>query len=120
MNTNRELSIKSKLLFNNLDMHLKIILDLNKKVEKRIKSLDVIFQIYRMTLNPFIKTESDEYQKQININIDSKYNKIIEMINNFTTVETLNFYLSPIVNHLKDMISTCKVKLDYLEKIWKD
>ena len=38
-----ELSIKSKLLFNNLDMHMRVILDLQQKDEKRIKSLNTIF-----------------------------------------------------------------------------
>ena len=113
-----ELSIKSKLLFNNLDMHYNIILNLQNKDTKRMKSLDTIFQTYQMTLMPFIEDESKEYQEKVKEKIQSKKEHIQGMIEGKVTVETLMIAVSPILDHLKSMVSTCKTNLETVNKLW--
>ena len=115
---NKELSIKSKLLFNNLDMNYKIVLDLSANDTKRKKALDKIFSTYLMTIKPFINDESKDYQNTVYSNINERYRKIEESIDLQTTVEGLIIYLSPILNDLKDMISTCKTTIPKINKLW--
>ena len=118
-NKKNELSIKSKLLFNNLDMHYRNAIDLNIDIEKRKRSVDNIFSVYRMTLKPFIVDEPEEYISKVNRAIDDKQEERHRMICERTTVETLVLYISPILEHLKDMIKTCKMNLDTLNALWK-
>lgn len=113
-----ELSIKSKLLFNNLDMHMKVILDLQQKDEKRIKSLNTIFDTYVMTLRPFIEDEAQEYQDKIKASIDAKRQSVEDMITSKITVETLNMVVSPVLADLKGMVSTCKTNMDTVNHLW--
>ena len=40
-----------------------------------------------------------------------------DMIKNQITVETLNMKMSPIMDHLKAMVSTCKTTLDTVNSI---
>ena len=114
-----ELSIKSKLLFNNLDMHMRVFLDLTQKDEKRIKSLNTFFQTYEMTLRPFVEDEAKEYQEKVWTKIDEKHKEIEDMIVSKITVETLNMIVSPILADLKNMVSTCKTNLDTVNALWK-
>jgi len=114
----KELSVKSKLLFNNLDMHYNVILNLDNKDSKRIKSLETIFQTYQMTLRPFIEDESKEYQDKINTKIQDKKEYITGMIESKVTVETLVMMVSPILNDLKSMVSTCKTSMESVNKLW--
>ncbi len=118
-NNKNELAIKSRLLFNKLDMHNKIILDLDQKADKRIKSLNVIFQTYFMTLKPFIEDESKDYQANVNQSIESRRQEIESFINANMTVEGLIMVISPILDDLKSMIQTCKTDLDKVNKLWK-
>ena len=85
-NKKNELSIKSKLLFNNLDMHYRNAIDLNIDIEKRKRSVDNIFSVYRMTLKPFIVDEPEEYISKVNRAIDDKQEEIHRMICERTTV----------------------------------
>ena len=117
--TKKELSIKSKLLFNNLDMHFKVVTDLNQKVEKRTKSLNTIFQTYTMTVRPFVQDENKEYVDKVMSKIEEKRVEVVSMIENMTTVEALIFAVSPVMDDMKKMISTCKTSLDDINKIWK-
>lgn len=117
--TKKELSIKSKLLFNNLDMHFKVVTDLNQKVEKRTKSLNTIFQTYTMTVRPFVQDENKEYVDKVMSKIEEKRVEVVSMIENMTTVEALIFAVSPVMDDMKKMISTCKTSLDDINKLWK-
>ena len=117
--TTKELSIKSKLLFNNLDMHFKVVTDLNQKVEKRTKSLNTIFQTYTMTVRPFVQDENKEYVDKVMSKIEEKRVEVVSMIENMTTVEALIFAVSPVMDDMKKMISTCKTSLDDINKLWK-
>ena len=117
--TKKELSIKSKLLFNNLDMHFKVVTDLNQKVEKRTKSLNTIFQTYTMTVRPFVQDENKEYVDKVMSKIEEKRVEVGSMIENMTTVEALIFAVSPVMDDMKKMISTCKTSLDDINKLWK-
>ena len=116
-NNKHELSIKSKLLFNSLDTQNKVVLDLTQKDEKRIKALNTIFQTYQMTLKPFIEDESQEYQEKVYTAVSDRRAMVEDMIKNQITVETLNMKMSPIMNHLKAMVSTCKTTLDTVNSI---
>ena len=106
--TKKELSIKSKLLFNNLDMHFKVVTDLSQKVEKRTKSLNTIFQTYTMTVRPFIQDESKDYVDNVMAKIEEKRVDAISMIEDMTTVEALIFAVSPVMDDMKKMISAFK------------
>ena len=114
--TKKELSIKSKLLFNNLDMHFKVVTDLNQKVEKRTKSLNTIFQTYTMTVRPFVQDENKEYVDKVMSKIEEKRVEVVSMIENMTTVEALIFAVSPVMDDMKKMISTCKTSFSSYEK----
>lgn len=116
-NNKNELSIKSKLLFNHLDSQNKVVLDLTQKDEKRVKSLNTIFDTYRMTLKPFIEDESKEYQDKVYGAVNARRDSIEDMIKNHITVETLNMKISPVMEHLKTMVSTCKTSLDTVNSI---
>ena len=116
-NNKHELSIKSKLLFNSLDTQNKVVLDLTQKDVKRIKALNTIFQTYQMTLKPFIEDESQEYQEKVYTAVSDRRAMVEDMIKNQITVETLNMKMSPIMDHLKAMVSTCKTTLDTVNSI---
>jgi hypothetical protein len=116
-NNKNELSIKSKLLFNLLDSQNKVVLDLTQKDEKRVKSLNTIFDTYRMTLKPFIKDESKEYQEKVYAAVNDRRDSVEAMIKDKITVETLNMKIAPIMEHLKAMVSTCKTNLDTVNSI---
>lgn len=114
----KELSIKSKLLFNNLDMNYNIVLDLNLNENKRKKALDKIFSVYLMTIKPFIIDENKDYQDIVYTKIAEKHKKIENAIETKMTVEGVVLYLSPILNDLKGMISTCKTTIPKINKLW--
>ena len=116
-NNKNELSIKSKLLFNHLDSQNKVVLDLTQKDEKRVKSLNTIFDTYRMTLKPFIEDESKEYQEKVYAAVNDRRDSVEAMIKDKITVETLNMKIAPIMEHLKTMVSTCKTNLDTVNSI---
>jgi hypothetical protein len=116
-NNKNELSIKSKLLFNLLDSQNKVVLDLTQKDEKRVKSLNTIFDTYRMTLKPFIEDESKEYQEKVYAAVNDRRDSVEAMIKDKITVETLNMKIAPIMEHLKAMVSTCKTNLDTVNSI---
>lgn len=118
-NNKAELSIKSKLLFNNLDMHYKNILNLDLSDAKRIKSIDTIFSTYRLTVKPFIEDESKEYQEKAYAVITKEYEELKRMIYEKVTVETLMISFSPIIEHLKDMVTRCKMNMDTFNSLWK-
>lgn len=118
-NNKAELSIKSKLLFNNLDMHYKNILNLNLSDAKRIKSIDTVFSTYRLTVKPFIEDESKEYQEKAYAAITKEYEELKRMIYEKVTVETLMISFSPIIEHLKDMVTRCKMNMDTFNSLWK-
>lgn len=118
-NNKTELSIKSKLLFNSLDMHYKIILNLDLLDTKRIKSIDTIFSTYRLTIKPFIDDESKEYQDKVYDAITREYEELKRMVFERVTVETLVFHLSPVLEHLKDAVKTCKINMDKFNCLWK-
>lgn len=118
-NNKAELSIKSKLLFNNLDMHYKNILNLNLSDAKRIKSIDTVFSTYRLTVKPFIEDESKEYQEKAYAAITKEYEELKCMIYEKVTVETLMISFSPIIEHLKDMVTRCKMNMDTFNSLWK-
>lgn len=118
MKKNNELSVKSKLLFNGLDMNYKIVLDLNANDEKRIKNIDSIFSTYCLTLNPFIKDEKKEYQDRVYNSINNRKEELHRMVYEKATVEGYIFLLSPVLEHLKDMVSTCKVKIEKINELW--
>lgn len=115
---NHELEVQSKLLFNKLDTNYKVCLNLEEKVEKRIKCLDTIFSTYRMTLNPFITDESKEYQNKVSEMIAGRQMKVEELIENNSTVDAIMFEVSPILEDLKKMVSTCKVNMDRINTLW--
>jgi len=108
---NHELEVQSKLLFNKLETNYKVCLDMNEKVEKRKKCLGTIFSTYRMTLNPFIADESKDYQNEISEAITGRQMKVEELIENNSTVEAIMFEVSPILDDLKNMVSTCKTNM---------
>lgn len=117
-NNKNELSIKSKLLFNNLDMCNRVILDLSQKDEKRIKCLRTLMDTYRMTVKPFIDDESKEYQDKVYEAIKNRTECVEDMISSKVTVETLNIKISPVLEHLKSMVSTCKTNLDTINSLF--
>lgn len=112
-----KLSIKSKLLFNNLDMQYKIILDYEQKLEKRLRGLQGIFSVYRITVEPFIRDESISYRDKVFSALTKKQEKLKEMISSSLSKETITLELDPIIDHLKDMISTCKINLGTLNSL---
>lgn len=116
---NAKLSIKSKLLFNNLDMLSKVVSDLNQSVDKRQKSIDKILSTYRMTVRPFVEDESSEYQDKLYEAINSYQNELNVMVVEGTTSEAFLIKLNPVLTQLKGMVSTCKVKMDDLNALWK-
>jgi len=115
---NHELEVQSKLLFNKLETNYKVCLDMNEKVEKRKKCLGTIFSTYRMTLNPFIADESKDYQNEISEAITGRQMKVEELIENNSTVEAIMFEVSPILDDLKNMVSTCKTNMDKVNTLW--
>ena len=116
---NAKLSIKSKLLFNNLDMLSKVVTDLNQSVDKRQKSIDKILSTYRMTVRPFVEDESSEYQDKLFEAINSFQNELNVMVVENSTVEAFLIKLNPVLTQMKGMISTCKVKMDELNALWR-
>lgn len=116
---NAKLSIKSKLLFNNLDMLSKVVTDLNQSVDKRQKSIDKILSTYRMTVRPFVEDESSEYQDKLFEAINSFQNELNVMIVENSTVEAFLIKLNPVLTQMKGMISTCKVKMDEINALWR-
>lgn len=116
---NAKLSIKSKLLFNNLDMLSKVVSDLNQSVDKRQKSIDKILSTYRMTVRPFVEDESSEYQDKLYEAINSYQNELNVMVVEGTTSEAFLIKLNPVLTQLKGMVSTCKVKMDDVNALWK-
>lgn len=118
MKKNNELSIKSRLLFNKLDTCLKVVTNLEEKVEKRKKQLDNIFSIYKMTVNPFVTDETIEYQDTLFAAISKRQEKINILIEDSKTVEVILFEVNPIMEHLKEMISTCKTNMDKINTLW--
>ena len=116
---NAKLSIKSKLLFNNLDMLSKVVSDLNQSVDKRQKSIDKILSTYKMTVRPFVEDESSEYQDKLYEAINSYQNELNVMVVEGTTSEAFLIKLNPVLTQLKGMVSTCKVKMDDLNALWK-
>lgn len=116
---NAKLSIKSKLLFNNLDMLSKVVTDLNQSVDKRQKSIDKILSTYRMTVRPFVEDESSEYQDKLFEAINSFQNELNVMVVENSTVEAFLIKLNPILTQMKGMISTCKVKMDEINALWR-
>lgn len=116
---NAKLSIKSKLLFNNLDMLSKVVTDLNQSVDKRQKSIDKILSTYRMTVRPFVEDESSEYQDKLFEAINSFQNELNVMVVENTTVEAFLIKLNPVLTQMKGMISTCKVKMDEINALWR-
>lgn len=115
---NNELSIKSKLLFNKIDTCVKVVTNKEEKVDKRKKQLDNIFSIYKMTVNPFVSDESIDYQDTLFNNIKAREDKLVEVIDSDSTVEVLLFEINPIVEHLKEMVSTCKTNMDKINALW--
>ena len=115
---NNELSIKSKLLFNKIDNCVKVVTNKDEKVDKRKKQLDNIFSIYKMTVNPFVSDESIDYQDTLFNNIKAREDKLVEVIDSDSTVEVLLFEINPIVEHLKEMVSTCKTNMDKINALW--
>lgn len=115
---NAKLSIKSKLLFNNLDMLSKVVTDLNQSVDKRQKSIDKILSTYRMTVRPFVEDESSEYQDKLFEAINSFQNELNVMVVENSTVEAFLIKLNPVLTQMKGMISTCKVKMDEINALW--
>ena len=116
---NAKLSIKSKLLFNNLDMLSKVVTDLNQSVDKRQKSIDKILSTYRMTVRPFVEDESSEYQDKLFEAINSFQNELNVMVVEISTVEAFLIKLNPVLTQMKGMISTCKVKMDEINALWR-
>jgi hypothetical protein len=116
---NAKLSIKSKLLFNNLDMLSKVVTDLNQSVDKRQKSIDKILSTYRMTVRPFVEDESSEYQDKLFEAINSFQNELNVMVVENSTVEAFLIKLNPVLTQMKGMISTCKVKMDEINALWR-
>jgi hypothetical protein len=115
---NNELSIKSKLLFNKIDTCVKVVTNKDEKADKRKKQLDNIFSIYKMTVNPFVSDESIDYQDTLFNNIKAREDKLVEVIDSDSTVEVLLFEINPIVEHLKEMVSTCKTNMDKINALW--
>ena len=68
---NAKLSIKSKLLFNNLDMLTKVVSDLTQSADKRQKSIDKILSTYRMTVRPFVEDESSDMPGNVIVKIQN-------------------------------------------------
>ena len=60
-NAKKDLSIKSMLLFNKIDMEVKNLYNLSLDVKKRAKALDHIIDTYRLVLNPFLKDEDKDF-----------------------------------------------------------
>lgn len=118
MKKNNELSIKSKLLFNKIDTCVKVVTNKDEKADKRKKQLDNIFSIYKMTVNPFVSDESIDYQDTLFNNIKAREDKLVEVIDSDSTVEVLLFEINPIVEHLKEMVSTCKTNMDKINALW--
>lgn len=118
MKKNNELSIKSKLLFNKLDTCVKVVTNKDEKIEKRKKQLDNIFSIYKMTVNPFVTDESIDYQDTLFKSISDRQEKINTLIEEAKTVDVLLFEINPIIEHLKEMISTCKTNMDKINTLW--
>lgn len=116
---NAKLSIKSKLLFNNLDMLTKVVSDLTQSADKRQKSIDKILSTYRMTVRPFVEDESSEYQDKLYEAINSYQNELNVMVVENVTSEAFLIKLNPILTQLKGMVSTCKVKMDEVNALWK-
>ena len=116
---NAKLSIKSKLLFNNLDMLTKVVSDLTQSVDKRQKSIDKILSTYRMTVRPFVEDESSEYQDKLYEAINSYQNELNVMVVENVTSEAFLIKLNPVLTQLKSMVSTCKVKMDEVNALWK-
>ena len=118
MKKNNELSIKSRLLFNKLDTCQKVVINLDEKVDKRKKQLDNIFSIYKMTVNPFVTDETLDYQDKLFKSISDRQEKINGLIDDSKTVEILLFEINPIMEHLKEMVSTCKTNMDKINTLW--
>lgn len=118
-NARKELNIKSKLLFNSLESHKKIVLDLSQPVEKRIKAYNKLYETYMITLNPFISDESKEFQEKMRNGIKSESDKVIEYIKDGLTVEGLNIFITPMIDSIKNMVSTCKVDLLDVKRMWR-
>lgn len=116
---NAKLSIKSKLLFNNLDMLTKVVSDLTQSADKRQKSIDKILSTYRMTVRPFVEDESSEYQDKLYEAINSYQNELNVMVVENVTSEAFLIKLNPVLTQLKGMVSTCKVKMDEVNALWK-
>ena len=106
---NAKLSIKSKLLFNNLDMLSKVVSDLNQSVDKRQKSIDKILSTYRMTVRPFVEDESSEYQDKLYEAINSYQNELNVMVVEGTTSEAFLIKLE----------NFCERLMDDLNALWK-
>lgn len=112
------MSIKSKLLFNGLDTNYKVVLNIENKDEKRIKAIDSIFSVYNMTIEPFLKDEKKEYVDSVYESINNRKEELHRMVYEKATIEGYVFLLSPVLEHLKDMVSTCKVKMEKINELW--
>ena len=118
MSSKKELSIKSRLLFNSLDTNYNIVLEIENKNTKRKKALDTILSTYRMTVKPFIDDEDTEYRNKIYNSLTNKYDSICLMIDTNLSSDNIKKELLPILEHLKLMIQTCKCNMDRLNSLW--
>ena len=117
MSKNKELTIKSRLLFNSLDMNYKLMLTTSQNIQKRKKALDVILSTYRMTITPFIKDEEKDYQDKIYNAISRKYDVVSKHIED-NDVKDIEKEMSPVLEDLKNMVRTCKTNLDNVNRLW--
>lgn len=116
-NVKKDLSIKSLLLFNRIDMEVKNIYNLNLDVNKRVKALDHIIDTYRLVLQPFLRDETKEFQEEYLGLLSNKRNRIIECIESNLTVEGLNMIVSPLIENLKQIVTSCKIDFNVVKKL---
>lgn len=116
-NAKKDLSIKSMLLFNKIDMEVKNLYNLSLDVKKRAKALDHIIDTYRLVLNPFLKDEDKDFQNKYFTMLTEKRNKIYECVESKLTVEGLNVLVSPLVGHLKQTVTSCKIDFKDVDRI---
>lgn len=119
-NKRKELGIQSLLMFNKLDSQAKIVKNVSDSVDKRKKAVHTIFETYRLVLSPFFDiTEDKKYVGELKKKILEREESLNQLVSKEGTGLLINAELTPILEHLKKTVKTCKLNHDELKEVIK-
>ena len=107
-------------MFKKIDSNVKTILNEKADELKRIDSVRVVFDTYRLVLSPFFDLlEDKKYVSSLKSKIAEREDEIRRLVKEHADMDNISEFLYPIVEHMKKVVRTCKLSHDELKEIIK-